>query len=84
MGRVKNAVIKNIGNNLIEAHPNKFNDNFEKNKETVDSFLSVESKSMRNKIAGYITHEMKKSKKLKTRKISYDAGPSPVKKRKKK
>ncbi len=37
----------------------EFNKDFENNKKKVKEFTSCESKSIRNKIAGYITHVMK-------------------------
>lgn len=83
MGRIKNAVVKSIGDNLIEEYSDRFSTNFEKNKKIIDELIDIESKSVRNKISGYVTHEMEKNKKLNTRKISYDAGPSPVKRKKK-
>lgn len=55
MGRIKTTFIKNIGNDLFSKHSEEFSRDFSKNKETVDKFLIVKSKKMRNIIAGYMT-----------------------------
>ena len=72
MGRIKSTFIKSIGNDLIEANEEKYKTDFNKNKKAVDEAIQISSKEVRNKIAGHITHELNKLKKLKTRKVSYD------------
>jgi len=52
MGRIKNALIKRTAKNLLKEE-NKFTEEFNKNKRLLGKNLP--SKSMRNKIAGYIT-----------------------------
>jgi len=56
MGRVRTSAIKNLVWDLIETYADKFTDDFEKNKKIIDEIAEVKSKSVRNKIAGYITH----------------------------
>ena len=56
MGQVKNLAIKNMARNLIEQFPDKFTTNYDKNKETMDKLVTVESKKIRNMIAGYVVH----------------------------
>ncbi|WEU40942.1 MAG: 30S ribosomal protein S17e [Candidatus Odinarchaeum yellowstonii] len=56
MGRVRPSSIKNLVWELVELYADKFTDDFEKNKKVVDEISEVKSKSVRNKIAGYITH----------------------------
>jgi len=73
MGRIKNMFIRNVGNDLIDQYPDKFSLDYEKNKELINELIDIQSKTVRNKIAGFITHEIKKREKLHTRKISYDA-----------
>jgi small subunit ribosomal protein S17e len=42
---------------LIDQYPQRFNkDFFDHNKKTVNDLVVVQSKKLRNKIAGYITH----------------------------
>lgn len=83
MGNVKSTQIKTLSDGLLEIHPDKFSTNFEENKKVIDELLSLESKSQRNKIAGFITHTLKKMQRLKTVKISYQ-NPNLDKKKKKK
>jgi len=54
MGRVKTRNIKKIGEELLEQHPDEFTEDFGQNKKKVDEYTTVQSKSLRNKIAGYI------------------------------
>ena len=60
MGRIKTSFVKNIAKQLIEEHPDKFSDDFEKNKEAMVDFVTVNSKKIRNNIAGYITTQYRK------------------------
>ena len=55
MGRVRTERVKRIAQELVEQYPDKFNADFENNKKLVDSFTTVSSVLLRNKIAGYIT-----------------------------
>jgi len=55
MGRIKTVLIKRIGRELVEKHPDKFKSDFNYNKPVVGRFLGSTSKKMRNIIAGYVT-----------------------------
>ena len=55
MGRIKQTYLKAIAEKLIAGHGEEFNDDFENNKKKVQEFSTVTSKSIRNKIAGYIS-----------------------------
>ncbi|EJN59167.1 SSU ribosomal protein s17e [Halogranum salarium B-1] len=46
-----------MGNLLLERYPQAFNTDFETNKENVTQLTNVESKSVRNRIAGYVTRK---------------------------
>lgn len=54
MGRIKTHNIKRIGEDLLEKYPKEFSDDFGHNKKKVNELTNVESKTIRNKIAGYI------------------------------
>lgn len=54
---IKPAYIKKIGNLLLERYPDAFSSEFEHNKEAVEQLTNVESKGVRNRIAGYVTHK---------------------------
>ena len=60
MGQVKNVFIKHLAKSLIEKYPDKFTKDFEKNKEELDKLIELESKKIRNKVAGYLVHLMSK------------------------
>ena len=60
MGRIKQTYLKRIANELLETYKGEFGKDFQKNKEKVQELSTVESKSIRNKIAGYITKVVKK------------------------
>ncbi len=82
MGNVRSTHIKLLSDRLIEVYPDKFSTDFEKNKEALDELLTLESKSQRNRIAGFVTHTQKKILKFQGLKISY-LNPNLDKRRKK-
>lgn len=63
MGRIKSIPVKNLGNELIAEHRERFTTDFDENKRVVDDVKKIESKKIRNTVAGYITKEMEKAKK---------------------
>lgn len=62
MGRIKTTQIKRVTHELMELHGNEFTNSFEENQQIVNKFISTPSKRLRNKIAGYVTKLVKKSK----------------------
>ena len=62
MGRIKTKLIKRTTNELMELYGNKFTNDFQKNKEILETLISTPSKKLRNIIAGYITRLVKKDK----------------------
>ncbi|SFK83365.1 small subunit ribosomal protein S17e [Halogranum rubrum] len=54
---IKPKYVKQMGNLLLERYPQAFNTDFETNKENVTQLTNVESKSVRNRIAGYVTRK---------------------------
>ena len=55
MGKVRTELVKRIAEELVERYPDRFNADFENNKKLVESFTTVSSARLRNRIAGYIT-----------------------------
>lgn len=55
---IKPAYIKKTGNELLERYPAVFTQDFEANKERVTELTNVDSKGVRNRIAGYVTHHV--------------------------
>lgn len=60
MGRIRNRAIKRSGVDLIRLHNGKFSNNFEDNKKALMETAEIESKKIRNVLAGYITKMMKR------------------------
>ncbi|SEN81022.1 SSU ribosomal protein S17E [Halorientalis persicus] len=52
---IKPAYVKKTGRTLLERYPDAFGHDFEHNKELVTELTNIESKGVRNRIAGYIT-----------------------------
>lgn len=59
MGRVRPVFIKKVAKELIEKYPDVFLEDFEENKNLLQKYTYIQSKSVRNRIAGYITHLVK-------------------------
>ncbi|BAW31571.1 MAG TPA: 30S ribosomal protein S17e [Methanothermobacter sp.] len=59
MGNIRTAFVKRIAKELIENNPDKFTLEFEENKKLVEELSTVNTKHLRNKIAGYITRLMR-------------------------
>ncbi|MDY7082814.1 MAG: 30S ribosomal protein S17e [Halobacteria archaeon] len=57
---IKPSYIKKMGRELMERYPKVFTSDFEENKEKVAELTNVESKTVRNRIAGYITRHASK------------------------
>jgi small subunit ribosomal protein S17e len=60
MGRIKSTAIKNLARDILEEHGDKFSTDFEKNKKLIEGIRSIESKKIKNVVAGYITKEIKR------------------------
>jgi small subunit ribosomal protein S17e len=55
MGRIKTKQVKRITFELIAMHGDKFKTDYESNKAIVSQVTNVQSKKLRNTIAGYLT-----------------------------
>ncbi len=62
MGRIKTTLIKRTANSLIKKYPDKFTENFDENKKSVEELAEIQSKKLRNIIAGYITRLTRKER----------------------
>ena len=56
---IKPAYVKKTATLLLERYPDAFGDDFEHNKELVTELTNVDSKGVRNRIAGYITSKQR-------------------------
>ncbi len=60
MGRIKQTYLKRIAEKLLKDYPEIFTSfEFQDNKKKVGHYTDITSKSIRNKIAGYITRVIK-------------------------
>ena len=59
MGRVRPVFIKKISKELLSKYSDIFTDDFEKNKDLLNQYVVIQSKLIRNRIAGYIVHLVK-------------------------
>jgi len=56
LGRVRPDHVKRLSRELVERFPGKFTSDFEKNKKLVEALTHINSKKLRNRVAGYTTH----------------------------
>ena len=70
MGRVRTKTVKRSARAIIEKYYSKLTLDFDINKRVTDEVAVVPSKRLRNKIAGYITHLMKRIQRGPVRGIS--------------
>lgn len=55
MGKVRPEHVKRISKQLVERYPKKFTKDFENNKKLVEALTNINSKKLRNRVAGYTT-----------------------------
>ncbi|MFQ5833806.1 MAG: 30S ribosomal protein S17e [Candidatus Thorarchaeota archaeon] len=59
MGSVRPGFIKNAARSLIQLYPDSFTDDFETNKRLVEQLTDIETKKVRNRVAGYLVRLVK-------------------------
>merc|ERR1712159_824193 len=67
MGRVRTKTVKRASRAIIGKYYGKLTKDFHFNKRIIDDVTVIQSKRMRNKIAGFTTHLMKRIEKGKVR-----------------
>eukprot|EP00088_Acartia_fossae_P040805 TRINITY_DN4253_c0_g2_i1.p1 TRINITY_DN4253_c0_g2~~TRINITY_DN4253_c0_g2_i1.p1 ORF type:complete len:131 (-),score=54.55 TRINITY_DN4253_c0_g2_i1:18-410(-) len=70
MGRVRTKTVKKASRLIIEKYYTKLTLDFHTNKRIMDEVALIPTKSLRNKIAGFITHLMKRLQRSTVRGIS--------------
>ncbi|MFB6113169.1 MAG: 30S ribosomal protein S17e [Halodesulfurarchaeum sp.] len=56
---IKPDYVKKTGKILLDRYPEAFQqEDFEHNKKSVEELTNIESKSVRNRIAGYVTRKL--------------------------
>lgn len=64
MGRVRPTYIKRAARELLERYPDKFSTDFKKNCLVLDELVNLKSKSLRNRIAGYLSNLLGQKKEV--------------------
>jgi small subunit ribosomal protein S17e len=59
---IKPSYIKTLGNELVAKQRTSFSNNFEENKQQLDKSAVIDSKRVRNRVAGYITRKINTKK----------------------
>ena len=62
MGNVRPMYIKRVAIELVQEFPDAFSSDFQSNKKYVAQYTSIDSKIMRNRIAGYIVKMLEQPK----------------------
>jgi len=70
MGRVRTKTVKKASRVIIEKYYTKLTLDFDTNKRIIEEVAIIPSKPLRNKIAGFITHLMKRLQRSTVRGIS--------------
>jgi small subunit ribosomal protein S17e len=55
---IKPSYIKSLGLELLAKNREKFSSNYEENKQALATTASIESKRVRNRVAGFITRKI--------------------------
>lgn len=63
MGRVRTKTVKKASKTIVEKYYSVLNLDFQNNKKIIDEVAIIASKRLRNKIAGFVTHLMKRIQK---------------------
>ena len=58
VGSIRQTYIKSTVDTLIRQYPNEFGTDFNENKDKVERLANVQTKEVRNRIAGYVTRKM--------------------------
>jgi small subunit ribosomal protein S17e len=73
LGKVRIEVVKKVARELVSKFPDTFNTDYYDNKRKVMQFIDVESKRLRNRIAGYITSLKRIEEKRRGSKVGVEA-----------
>ena len=59
MGKIRTVLIKKVSKELVEKYPNIFTTDFDNNKALLNKYAEIDSKHLRNRIAGYVVNLLK-------------------------
>ncbi len=58
MGNIRHKNIKNITFRLLDKYEGVFTGDFDENKHLVSKYTDIQSKVIRNRVAGYVTRKI--------------------------
>jgi len=58
VGSIRQTYIKSTVDALIRQYPNEWGTDFNENKAKMERLANVQTKEMRNRLAGYVTRKM--------------------------
>jgi small subunit ribosomal protein S17e len=58
VGSIRQTYIKSTVDALIRQYPDEFGTDFEANKDKVEKLANIQTKEVRNHVAGYVTKKM--------------------------
>jgi small subunit ribosomal protein S17e len=58
MGSIRQTYIKSTVDTLLRQYPGEWGTDFNANKEKVEKLANVQTKELRNRVAGYVTRKM--------------------------
>ena len=64
MGRIRTGHVKRSAEKLLKEYKDQFTNKFEENKLKVSENADIQTKKLRNQIAGYITKKVKTTKEI--------------------
>jgi SSU ribosomal protein S17E len=64
MGNVRIKLVKRTARELLSKYPDLFSEDYEYNKQALIKVADIQSKVLRNQIAGYITRLVKRQRRL--------------------
>ena len=59
MGSIRPSFIKGAARTLLQYYSDEFTDDFETNKRLVEQYSDIQSKKVRNRVAGYVVRLIK-------------------------
>ncbi len=59
MGNIRPNYVKSLASDLIDEYGDIFSTDFENNKAKVTQYSNIESKVIRNRVAGYIVRQLR-------------------------
>jgi len=58
LGSIRQTYIKSSVDTLLRQYPNEFGTDFNENKDKVEKLADIQTKEVRNRLAGYVTRKM--------------------------